>query len=124
MRTDRRLRTILVVEDDHDLRQLTTAVLREVGYFVESAADGVEALEKLRTTGAISLVVLDLNMPRMNGFEFRERQLADATLAAIPVIAVTAYGQLAEQLARLGPIPCLKKPFGHEELLAMIERLT
>ena len=112
-----------MVEDDHDLRELTTAILREAGYFVESAVDGVDALERLRSTGAISLIVLDLNMPRMNGFEFRERQLADPTLAAIPVIAVTAYGQLAEQLARLGPVPCLKKPFGHDELLAMIDRL-
>jgi two-component system, chemotaxis family, chemotaxis protein CheY len=124
MRTDRRLRTILVVEDDHDLRQLTTEFLREAGYFVESAVDGVDALEKLRSTGAISLVVLDLNMPRMNGFEFRERQQADPTLAAIPVIAVTAYGQLAEQIARLGPVACLKKPFDPDELIAMIDRLT
>lgn len=124
MRTDRRLRTILVVEDDHDLRRLTTQLLREAGYFVEGAADGVEALDRLRSTGAISLIVLDLNMPRMNGFEFRERQQADPTLASIPVIAVTAYGQLAEQVARLGPVPCLKKPFDHEELLAMIDRLT
>jgi CheY-like chemotaxis protein len=124
MRTDRRLRTILVVEDDPDLRQLTTEFLREAGYFVESAVDGVDALEKLRSTGAISLVVLDLNMPRMNGFEFRERQQADPTLAAIPVIAVTAYGQLAEQIARLGPVACLKKPFDPDELIAMIDRLT
>jgi two-component system, chemotaxis family, chemotaxis protein CheY len=124
MRTDRRLRTILVVEDDHDLRRLTAEMLREAGYFVESAADGVEALERLRSTGAISLVVLDLNMPRMNGFEFRERQVADPTLAGIPVIAVTAYGQLAEQVARLGPIPCLKKPFDYDELITIIERLT
>jgi len=124
MGTERRLKTILVVEDDVDIREMTTELLREAGYFVEAAADGVEALACLRSSGAISLVVLDLNMPRMNGFEFRERQLADPTLAPIPVIAVTAYGQLAEQVARLGPVPCLKKPFDHDELLAMIERLT
>jgi CheY-like chemotaxis protein len=124
MRSDRRLKTILVVEDDIDIREMTGELLRDAGYFVESAADGVEALERLRSTGAISLVVLDLNMPRMNGFEFRERQLGDPTLAGIPVIAMTAYGQLAEQTARLGPVPCLHKPFERTELITMIERLT
>ena len=124
MGTTRRLKTILLVDDDPDIREATGSLLRESGYFVETAANGVEALDSLRSSGAINLVLLDLNMPRMNGFEFRERQLADATLAAIPVIAVTAYGQLAEQLARLGPLPCLHKPVDGDELIGLIEKLT
>jgi CheY-like chemotaxis protein len=120
----RRLKTILLVDDDPGIREATGELLRECGYFVDTAADGVEALERLRSTGAISLILLDLNMPRMNGFDFRTRQIADPTLAAIPVIVMTAYGQLAEQTARLGPLPCLRKPINGDELVAMIEKLT
>jgi len=123
-RARRRLKTILLVDDDPGVREATGELLREVGYFVETAADGVEALERLHSSGAINLILLDLNMPRMNGFDFRQRQVEDPTLAAIPVIVMTAYGQLAEQTARLGPLPCLRKPVNADELVAQIEKLT
>jgi CheY-like chemotaxis protein len=118
------MKTILLVEDDDEIRSSMADVLEHRGYHVRTASNGVEALEQLRESGAISLILLDLMMPRMNGFVFRERQLKDPTLASIPVIVITAYGQMAENIASLGPIPCLRKPVVYDELVALIERLT
>jgi two-component system, chemotaxis family, chemotaxis protein CheY len=119
-----RAKTILVVEDDPELRHSTGEFLRRSGYYVVAAADGVQGLELLRQSGAITLILLDLLMPRMNGFEFRERQMQDPTLAQIPVIVVTAHGQLAERAGALGAVPVLRKPLDFDELVRLIEQLT
>jgi two-component system chemotaxis response regulator CheY len=118
------MRTILVVEDDPEIRSPLVDRLESAGYHVQTAANGMEALERLRDSGAISLILLDLMMPRMNGFEFRERQLTDSTMASVPVIVVTGHGQMAERIPSLGDVPCLRKPVDCGELLALIERLT
>ncbi|HEY3360215.1 MAG TPA: response regulator [Polyangia bacterium] len=124
MPAERRLKTILLVEDDPEIRASMSDILEQHGYYVRTAANGVEALEQLRESGSITIILLDLMMPRMNGFEFRERQLQDPTLATLPVIVITAYGQMAEKVAALGQVPCLRKPVDYQELIALIERLT
>ena len=117
------VKTILLVEDDPDLRGTTAAALEECGYNVVTAANGVEALELLRGSATVQLILLDLMMPRMNGFEFRERQLKDATLASIPVVVITAYGQMLDQSGPMARIPVLRKPLKLEDLERLVERL-
>jgi CheY-like chemotaxis protein len=113
-------RTVLVVDDDADIRETLTEVLRGAGVEVVTAADGLEALRILRTGPAPCLVLLDLMMPIMDGYEFLEVQRADPVLAAIPTAVITA-GYLVDS-ARTGDVPLLRKPVGLRGLLAVIDR--
>ena len=75
---------ILVVDDDAAIRALFTALLRGAGYDTEAVADGGEALALLRGRAPPALILLDLAMPRVDGREFRRRQLLDSALSAVP----------------------------------------
>ena len=88
------MKRILVVEDDADLGKTVARCLSDEGYEIEIAADGHSALEALRRSPC-DLVLLDLMMPKMNGWEFRARQLADPSLASIPVVVMTATSDLS-----------------------------
>ena len=84
---------ILIVEDDrHELRALSEFLERK-GYSVIEAQNGREALDDLRNGAAVSLVLLDLSMPVMDGWEFLKRQNNDPAIADIPVVALTASPQ-------------------------------
>ena len=83
---------ILLVEDDPELREALALVLESDGYVVVTAADGVEALERLHDRLRPRVIVLDLMLPVMDGFEFRVRQTEDPELAGIPVIVLSAGG--------------------------------
>ena len=112
---------ILVVEDDGDVRQAIGDVLRGDGYDVREAADGQEALDALHEGFRPCLIVLDLMMPRMNGYQFRERQMSDPKLEAIPVLVVSAAANDGE-LQRLGVKNHLRKPFDLEDLIHAVEQ--
>jgi CheY-like chemotaxis protein len=115
-------RTVLLVEDDHDVRETIAEVLTDAGYVVVTAVDGQQALDHLRGGLRPFVILLDLMMPGMNGYEFRDVQRAEAGLADIPVIVLTA-DRLIEQKARdLGAAAYLKKPTPLDELLATLER--
>src|SRR6476661_1385409 len=91
---------VLVVEDDDDTRDSLQELLGNEGYAVLAAANGAAALSLLRAaprarTPPCDLVILDLMMPVMNGWDFRARQRADPTLAGIPVLLMSAGGHLA-----------------------------
>jgi CheY-like chemotaxis protein len=81
---------ILLVEDDFAIRETIAELLAEEGYRVTSAANGAEALAMLEESDAPALILLDLMMPVMNGFEFLRRWNAEPSLAAVPVIVLTA----------------------------------
>lgn len=81
---------ILVVDDDVDLRESLAEALVDAGHEAITARDGREALERLHDSSAFDLVVLDLMMPVMTGWEFRSAQLAEPSLADIPVVVMTA----------------------------------
>ena len=109
---------ILVVDDDHDIRELTTEVLVLAGYRVRSARNGRVALEQARRLRP-DLIVLDLMMPEMSGWEFLEAQREDTLLHSIPVIVVTAgTDTYAEGAAAL-----MRKPLDVRLLLAIVARL-
>ena len=98
-------RQILVVDDDTDLRETLGELLTEGGFDARLAENGRVALEVLRSgTHHPRLILLDLMMPEMNGWQFREEQLKDEALREIPVIVMTAkpvgLGQLLEAVER------------------------
>ena len=113
-------RSILVVDDNDDVRDAMVVALRVAGYEAESAENGAVALARLRNDGLRpSLILLDLMMPEMDGLEFREQQLRDAALAAIPVVIVSAFGRQTAVRA-LGVADYLAKPIDFSRLLEIV----
>jgi DNA-binding response OmpR family regulator len=108
--------SVLVVEDEADIREAVVEVLAERGYDVIGASDGAEALSKLREHPA-DVVLLDLMMPRMNGWEFRAAQSGDPELRSIPVVVLSALGRVAG----LDACEFLQKPFEVDQLLAVVK---
>jgi CheY-like chemotaxis protein len=87
-----RNRLILIVEDDFILRSALSELLRDEGYAIECAANGVEALRRVLRTPRPALVLLDIMLPHMDGLTFRATQLALPIVADIPVIVISAAG--------------------------------
>ena len=112
--------SILVVEDDPDIRDALATVLESEGYDVMQASHGQEALGQLRASSSASLILLDLHMPVMNGWAFRTEQLRDPRLAAIPVVVVSADGMMPKRAAELGAAGYVGKPIDFERLLALV----
>ncbi len=113
---------VLVVEDNAEVRQALVALLEAEGYHVAEAVDGVSALRLLRTAAVQPcLIVLDLMMPRMSGWDFRMEQSSDLRLAGIPVVVVSA-DPLASQAERMGAAAVLSKPADPEQFLELIGR--
>ena len=111
---------ILVVDDDADLRETVEQVLYDGGYGVTSVASGQAALDRLKAGARPSLILLDLMMPEMNGWQFLERAQADAMLDAIPVVIMTA--RRGTDLPSAPSTQVLHKPFDSTELLRAIAR--
>ena len=112
---------ILVVEDDPEVRDALTFLLTEEGYSVTAAADGQEALDHLRGPARPWLVLLDLMMPGMNGWQFMDEVRVHPGLRQVPIVVVSAYGS-ADGVRSVGATDYLKKPFDPETLLAVVSR--
>src|SRR5262245_56146396 len=108
-------RPILVVDDDEDVRRMLCVILEHEGYTAEGAADGLEALERMRTNPP-SLVIVDLMMPRMDGEGLIRTMGQDAALAAIPIAIMS--GQRTTSADALGRVSArLVKPVELDEIL-------
>ena len=111
-------REILVVEDDPDLREAVRLVLETEGYGVRTAGHGIEALDDLRHHPKPCLIVLDLMMPVMNGWEFLNELRNDKTLPDVCVVVTSA--------AQGGSLPdvteVLAKPYTIDRLLRIVRR--
>ena len=112
---------ILIVEDDFDVRDMLSLVLQNEGYSVATAANGREAIEYLRGGAAPCLILLDLMMPVMNGWEFRTVQQQDPSLSPIPVVVLSADGRIQEKAASIDAASYLKKPIEFDLLLDTIK---
>jgi CheY-like chemotaxis protein len=111
---------VLIVEDDADLRDMMAQLLRMEGLSAVTAANGREALEYLRGHAPPQVILLDLMMPVMDGWQFRREQQRDAELSNVPVIVLSALDQ-----ARATDIPMnafLKKPLDFDRLLELVRR--
>ena len=113
--------TILVVEDDRDTREMLERFLQLEGFTVRTAENGRAALDVLGREGAC-VILLDLMMPVMNGWEFRHVQASDPRLSRIPVIVVTAAGR-REQIPTIDAHAWLPKPVDLDRLLETIQPL-
>ncbi|HET6866333.1 MAG TPA: response regulator [Solirubrobacteraceae bacterium] len=113
--------TILVADDEEDLRELVTYRLSRSGYQVIGAGDGQEALE-LAAARTPDLMVLDVMMPKLDGYELTRRVRAEAALRSIPVILLTARSQESDidRGFEVGADDYLKKPFNPDELVARV----
>jgi CheY-like chemotaxis protein len=112
------LEPILVIDDDADIRESLAEVLADEGYAVRCFASAAEALEHLkREQGRASLIILDLMMPGMNGWTFREQQERDARLADIPVIAMSAVADLEPPWPPSSHATLMCKPVNLDKLL-------
>ncbi|CAN5697272.1 hypothetical protein BH18ACI5_BH18ACI5_11660 [soil metagenome] len=112
--------TVLIVEDDQDTREMLTSFLQLEGYLTETATNGREALDRLAGGIKANVIVLDLMMPVMDGWQFRRRQTADAQLAKIPTIVVSAAGR--DRMAQISADAYLAKPIDMDELLSRVSQ--
>lgn len=112
---------ILIVEDDFAIREILTQVLEEHGYDVQGAANGQEALVFLQRHAPPQLILLDLMMPVMDGYAFRTAQQADAALASIPVVVLSADKE-SEIDPALEADGQLEKPVRLATLVEVVER--
>jgi CheY-like chemotaxis protein len=110
---------VLVVDDDADIRETLAHRLANEGYSVDVARDGAEALAQLSEGCSPDAIVLDLGMPTMNGWQFRDLQKRNPRLAEIPVVVMTGQAPLGIDVQHV-----LVKPFAIEHLVATIRRIT
>jgi len=109
---------VLVVEDDRDIRRNVELLLSSEGYTVQVAQNGQEALSMLQNAAELPCVImLDLMMPVMDGFQFREAQQRDRSLADIPVVIMTADGHVDEKKLRTQAAGALRKPADVDDIL-------
>jgi CheY-like chemotaxis protein len=112
---------LLVVDDDTDLRKTMREILEASGYRVEEAGHGKEALTALRAGLRPCLIILDLMMPEMDGYEFKRRHDADPELAQIPVLVVTAF-RVPPQWEADATTEVMHKPFDIKRILTVVEK--
>ncbi|HEU4323197.1 MAG TPA: response regulator [Roseiflexaceae bacterium] len=115
--------SILVVEDDEQIRRMLVRTLVGAGHTVLEAEDGSVALEYLRTARPLpSLLLLDLMMPQMDGITLRRAQMADPKLAGIPVIMLSVVGDPNTGVAGLNALAVVSKPFHIADVLTLVSQ--
>jgi two-component system, chemotaxis family, chemotaxis protein CheY len=117
-------RNILAVDDSPSVRKLVEFTLKRGGFLVTTAQDGQEALEII-VRERFDAVILDVNMPRLDGFEFLKRIKANESLSGIPVVMLTTEGHDMdkEQASKLGATGYLVKPFKPTALLELMNEV-
>jgi CheY-like chemotaxis protein len=111
---------VLIVEDDAGLREMMAQLLTLEGFRAETVANGRDALEYLQRGDRPEIILLDLMMPIMDGWEFRRRQRADPAVADVPVVVLSALD--ATRATDLDETAFLKKPLDFERLLQLVRR--
>jgi len=119
------MKKVLVVDDSPTIRQQIGRALTEAGFEVIEATDGVDGIDKIAADKGIGIVILDINMPRMNGLEMLEKVKQHADSGHLPVIMLTSEGQksLIERAKRAGAKGWIVKPFKSELLVGAVRKL-
>ena len=115
---------VLLIEDNDANRQLATFLLEKIGCEVSYASDGASGLS-LAESSSPALIVLDIQMPEMDGYEVATRLRAQPTTAGIPILVVTSYAQSGDRqrAMALGVADYLEKPFEPDDLINRVVRL-
>lgn len=114
---------VFIIEDSKEVQNLVHYYFEKLGYEMDSASDGEEALFKLRHRKELpGLILLDLKMPRMDGFQFRILQELDSELSQIPVVVMSADHYTEVHAIRMGAHGHIKKPFTSDALLSTAEK--
>lgn len=111
---------VLIVEDDADLREMMAQLLQLEGFQAETASNGREALQYLQQGDRPDVILLDLMMPIMDGWEFRRLQMRDPVLKSVPVVVLSALD--ATRAVDLDGAAFLKKPLDFDRLLELVRR--
>jgi CheY-like chemotaxis protein len=117
-------RRVLVVDDSRANRDALADLLSADGFVVSTAADGSEALDRLRSEPAPDLILLDLMMPVMDGWAFLQEHRRDQALAHIPVVVVSALDRVRARAAALGAADFLTKPVEPDQLATKLHQLA
>lgn len=116
-------KSVLVVDDDEDIREVLEALIERWGYEVATAGTGKQALEVLRTRDELpGLVLLDLTMPDMNGWAVRDAMLADARLAEVPVVVLSGMADASGSAEAARTAGVLLKPVRTEKLQEVLDK--
>jgi two-component system chemotaxis response regulator CheY len=120
------VKTILVVDDSGTVRQQVSMALKQAGFAIVEAADGVEALAAIESNRAIDMVVCDVNMPNLNGLEMVERIKSDPQHKALPILMLTTEGQpsMIRRAKEAGAVGWIVKPFDANQLVQTAKHLT
>ena len=121
MACTKQVNCVFIVDDDPDICEVMQMILESRGYQVVTAENGADALAKLRAGVKPCIILLDIMMPTMNGIQFRSEQRRDPALAAIPVVMVSAGGDVVAKAAAVG-LEALLKPVDLGVLLETLER--
>jgi len=117
--------SILIVEDDASIANVLSRFLDSAGYSITSVRDGKEALDVLHQGVCPSVLLVDLMMPVMSGWELIERLKRDVTLSEIPVVVISGYPMLvAPAKLRDANVPLVEKPFRLDDLLNTIRSVA
>jgi CheY-like chemotaxis protein len=112
---------VLVVDDDPDIRETLEMILQRHGHVVVTAGDGGAALEQIRQRPRLPCVILlDLMMPGMNGFQFQAALAAEPSFAQVPIVVITGAGREAEKAASFTS-EVLRKPFELHKMLSIVK---
>jgi CheY-like chemotaxis protein len=114
---------ILIADDDPDVRESLRLLLELQGHSVDEARNGQEALQRLGSNGLPNLIVLDLMMPVMDGWQFRRAQLQNPALAAVPVVVISAVPTHLQRVSELAAHRVFSKPFDYDLLIAAVESI-
>ena len=117
-------RKILIIDDSKLIHKMFEGMLR--GHHLVHAIDGVEGLQKLAEHADVGLILLDINMPRMNGLEFLDEVKGDKAFSEIPVVVISTRGKEEDTLRAMesGASEYITKPFQSEQVLDIVSRLT
>lgn len=114
------IETVLVVEDNDDLRENLAFFIQLQGFEVLTASNGQEALHMIQQNGPPCLILLDLMMPVMDGWALRAELLKDPTSAQVPVVLLSGIGDIEREARALKAAGFLSKPFEPEELYRLL----
>jgi two-component system chemotaxis response regulator CheY len=118
------LQTILIADDSSTIRQLVSYSFKKAGYNIIEAIDGMDALEKL-AKNQVDLLLIDLNMPKMNGFKLAKEVRTIGKYKYVPILILTTESQLSskEEGKAIGVTGWIVKPFEPEQLIKVVKRV-